>query len=457
MKDSNLLSFCQEFLKIDSTNPHGTWELAQFLRGPLEALGFEVKWQRARFCGAPQANVIARKGPRKGRPLVFNTHLDTVVTHAPAWTCTGGDPFRPTIRGRRLYGLGAADTKLALACQIIALQKFTDRVPQRPLYLTGTYGEEMGLIGVQRLIRLRELHGAQVLNSEPTELKVALGNKGFRVFQLSIAPGVMRREQGQVYEICFTGQAGHSAFPEEGKNANRAFLDWYFRHGKQVRVLEVEGGQAPNIIAPCCRVKILLTQGALTGLQSHSAEIVKNIGVQSERVSLRIGFWLLALRKFLCLTQTGGSQTHNLGQLRVDSKRGVAVLDHRFPPEINPVIRERRLVKFFQAQDKELQGSVLVEKVKDNGAFRSSPHSAWLRQIQETLQEMNRSSEAFLKPGCTEAAHFASVGCEVLILGPGRNYGNIHRPNECVELSQLKAAVQFYRRLLEKTCFGATS
>ncbi len=452
-----MLSFCQQFLKIDSTNPHGTWELAQFLRHPLEELGFKVKWQRARFCGAPQANVIARRGPMEGRALVLNTHLDTVVTHASAWTRTGGDPFCPTIQKGKLYGLGAADTKLALACQIIALQDFRGQFPRRPLYLTGTYGEEMGLVGVQRLISLEELHGAQVLNSEPTELQIALGNKGFRVFRINVSLGPAQLEKGKVYEICFIGQAGHSAFPEEGKNANRAFLDWYFHHGKYVRVLEVEGGQAPNIIAPLCRVRVLLIQGALEGLRAHGGKITQSMGTQTERVGTQIGFWILALRKFLCLTQRGGSQTHNLGHLIINRKHWTAVLDHRFPPGVNPEIRERRLTEFFQARGREFGSVVSVEKVKDNGAFRGSLRSAWLGQVQETLQRMGRSTRVFIKPGCTEAFHFAKVGCEVLTFGPGRNYGNIHRPNECVELSQLKAAVEFYRQFLKKTCFSSSS
>jgi len=66
---------------------------------------------------------------------------------------------------------------------------------------------------------------------------------------------------------------------------------------------------------------------------------------------------------------------------------------------------------------------------------------------------MGKGTRTLIKPGCTEAGYFAGQGCEVITLGPGESYGNIHQPNECVRLRDLEDAVVFYQKVLERFCF----
>src|SRR3954465_1925155 len=64
--------------------------------------------------GAPGAYLFARWG----RPhLLVNVHLDTVPANA-GWS---RDPWQPHLEHGRLYGLGSADTKGAMAAVIVAL------------------------------------------------------------------------------------------------------------------------------------------------------------------------------------------------------------------------------------------------------------------------------------------------------------------------------------------------
>jgi acetylornithine deacetylase len=65
--------------------------------------------------GEPGAYVFARWGtPRR----LINVHLDTVPANA-GWS---RDPWTPYIAGGRLYGLGSADTKGAIAATLVALE-----------------------------------------------------------------------------------------------------------------------------------------------------------------------------------------------------------------------------------------------------------------------------------------------------------------------------------------------
>ena len=65
--------------------------------------------------GEPGAYVFARWGtPRR----LINVHIDTVPANA-GWS---RDPWTPYIAGGRLYGLGSADTKGAIAATLVALE-----------------------------------------------------------------------------------------------------------------------------------------------------------------------------------------------------------------------------------------------------------------------------------------------------------------------------------------------
>lgn len=65
--------------------------------------------------GRPGAYIFARWGtPRR----IINAHIDTVPANA-GWS---RDPWLPTIENGRLYGLGSADTKGAIAATLVALE-----------------------------------------------------------------------------------------------------------------------------------------------------------------------------------------------------------------------------------------------------------------------------------------------------------------------------------------------
>jgi len=70
--------------------------------------------------GTPGAYVFARWGTPT---TIINAHVDTVPVNA-GWT---RDPWTPTRVGDRLYGLGAADTKGAIAATLLALERITPR------------------------------------------------------------------------------------------------------------------------------------------------------------------------------------------------------------------------------------------------------------------------------------------------------------------------------------------
>lgn len=440
-----------QFLRINSTNPKGNTRLAKFAAERLRRLGFQIRFQKARFCGVPQVNLLARMGPMKKRPIVINTHLDTVTTEAKAWTKTGGNPFRPTVHRGRLYGLGSADTKLALACQLIALEDLGDLKFRRPLVLTGTYGEEMGLVGVRDLMGSRWVQKADVLNSEPTELHLAIGNRGFRILQIRGKFRSEKKVSGTIYTVRFQGKAAHSGMQEKGVNALLQAIAWLEKQGKAAMVLGLEGGLAPNIVAPSCLMKVLISNGKINGLKPFwgKVESKKRKGIQG--VFPGSTNFLKNLKKFLKRHQRS-SQSSNLGMMTLNFKKMEFHLDHRFNHKVDPQPYLKALRHFLRDQSTKSDGKYVLKVERQNPAFYQSPKGPFIGVVKGVLKSLGKAPQIQIKPGCTEAGYFAQKGCQVLTVGPGRAYGNVHQPNESVRLKELEDATVFYREIIRELC-----
>jgi acetylornithine deacetylase/succinyl-diaminopimelate desuccinylase-like protein len=92
---------------------------ASFIGAKLSEMGFAVTFHTKRE-GRP--NVVGiLEGAGDGPSLILNDHLDTYPAGDwGAWTMTGGQPFRPTRHGDKLYARGTSDTRGNLACTLLA-------------------------------------------------------------------------------------------------------------------------------------------------------------------------------------------------------------------------------------------------------------------------------------------------------------------------------------------------
>ncbi len=118
--------------------------------------------------GREGAYVFARWGtPAR----IINAHVDTVPANA-GWS---RDPWHPHVTGGRLYGLGASDTKGAIAAALVALDR--KRPVDRGVLFSGD--EEAGS-GVLRAF-LPSAHAAaieEVIVCEPTARRAGVAHRG---------------------------------------------------------------------------------------------------------------------------------------------------------------------------------------------------------------------------------------------------------------------------------------
>ncbi len=439
-----LLDFSKKIISIDSRNASGTLRLAQFVAKKLKEMGFHVEYQKHNFFGVPQANLIAHTGPKKGKVLLLNTHLDTVATQKSSWTKTGGNPFRAVIKKGKLYGLGSADTKLALACQIAALKTLSLKNLKRPLWITGTYGEEVGLVGVQKLVPLlkkKKVATILVVNSEPTGLAPCLGNKGFRVYRLSHSFKELKNKDGYLARVVFSGKSGHSAYPDQGINAIFEALRWVNRLPKKCQVVSISGGLAPNIIPSKCEVTVWSSVAWVPMTKKFGGKTIsitkeKNISYAQKLLPM-LKFFLKRYKTYLA--SLSSSETSNIGLIRADLHQCEITCDARLP-------YHQKRVPFLR------NGIFKIEKMKDNPAYAQDPGQLGVKKFRTLLKKVELNHSPMIKAGCTEAGHLSKLGGAVITFGPGTAVGNAHQPNEFVPVKDLFHATQFYQRLIEAWC-----
>jgi acetylornithine deacetylase len=99
--------------------------------------------------GKRKANLFVTLGPRGDGGVMLSGHTDVVPVEGQAWET---DPFKMAEKDGRLHGRGTADMKGFIACVLALVPEFMDRGLKAPLHLAFSYDEEVGCLGVGRLI-----------------------------------------------------------------------------------------------------------------------------------------------------------------------------------------------------------------------------------------------------------------------------------------------------------------
>jgi acetylornithine deacetylase len=147
------VSLLQELVGVNSTTPTlpgvvrddvigGETRVNEILEPRYRAAGLETHW----VAGDPERRnlVGVRAGAGGGRSLILNAHVDTVAPVEPeGWLC--GSPWKPELRGGRLYGLGSTDMKGSGAAMWTVAQALHDEGVELAgeLQLHSVIGEEM--------------------------------------------------------------------------------------------------------------------------------------------------------------------------------------------------------------------------------------------------------------------------------------------------------------------------
>ncbi|MEB2517144.1 acetylornithine deacetylase [Pseudomonas sp. YuFO20] len=248
-----VLDILKRLMAFDTVSSESNTALIDYVRDLLLTKGIESLI--VKDATGKKANLFASTGPKELPGILLSGHTDVVPAAGQAWTFPA---FEATVKDGRIYGRGSCDMKGFIALAIDAMLDAADHSLSRPLQLALSHDEEIGCVGVRRLLDV--LHLAPVrpflcMIGEPTNMQFVLGHKGkgsYRTYcrgleaHSSLAPlsvnaihvasefiGVLRQTQQQLQE----------------QGAQDADYDVPY---STVHVGQIGGGRALNIVPNLC-------------------------------------------------------------------------------------------------------------------------------------------------------------------------------------------------------------
>ena len=199
----NSTEILARLISFDTTSANSNLELMNFIGKYLSQ--HNVKSQLIFNDDKSKANLYASIGSEAvlQRPgILLSGHTDTVPVSGQNWTRPA---YQLTEEDGRLYGRGTTDMKGFIACVLAAVPAMTQADLQRPIHLALSYDEEIGCLGVRRMLDMlsqQRVSPALCLIGEPTEMNVVTAHKGKLAAKVTV-----------------TGKECHSGMAPQGVNA----------------------------------------------------------------------------------------------------------------------------------------------------------------------------------------------------------------------------------------------
>jgi acetylornithine deacetylase/succinyl-diaminopimelate desuccinylase-like protein len=453
--DDNALAWCRRLVACRSVSNDGTRAIMEMCaREFLAPLGITAELLPSSN-DREQVNLFAFIAGREAgsAPIVLNTHLDTVPPgDYSLWTECSGDPFNPTLKAGRIYGLGAADTKLDFAAKVLALAAGR---PRRDVCLIATFGEERGLLGAREMAASGRLpRGALAYIGEASHLQVITAHKGLMAFELVVGFEPVHFRTQPLSRAVFSGRAAHSSTPRLGKNAIRDALEKWAAN-PAVPVLAINGGDAVNKVPARCE---LIIGGATPGFEGAAIEPLETT------VSYRIPQdAMTAVARFVARLEqfaddngpvepdyAAPTLTCNAGVISSGEVSITLEFEMRPPPTLAlQTVREglSDMIERFKADFSGL--TFIITEKRANPGFRSRLDGPTVELAMAALAKSGLPLDHGVKAGCTEAGVYADAGLEPIVFGPGPSTGVIHAPNEHNFVADVDGAIRFYTELLQ--------
>ncbi len=263
-------------------------------------------------------NIVATDGyPVK---MIVCGHLDT-VNPGSAWRF---NPLKPSIKGNRLYGLGATDMKGSLAALLVALRNFSQT---RGLLLLFYIDEEYNFMGMRKFILSYQLKEkpSLILSIDGGDLKITNDCRGLIDLDFEVI-----------------GKAGHAALPMSGRNALLATTETMTELTKVLK----RNYSEPILGASVCNLAILKTDNQSRNVIPEQA--VAKIDVRPASTKLDGRTLVKIIRQTLTAQQT------RIGRFRIIN-------------DLGPMISQKRGLKEFEEIVETTIGKVAYDKPEEGG------------------------------------------------------------------------------------------
>ena len=384
------LPLIKKWVSFASVSRDSNLPLIEWTRERLEAQGVlcQLSYDESGKKANLWATLAAENGETKIGGLVLSGHTDVVPVDGQPWN---SDPFAAEVIGDKLYGRGVTDMKGFGATALMLVPELLKRKLKRPVHLAFSYDEEIGCIGVRRLIAEMVDQGyrpAGCIVGEPTGMQVVIAHKGKHAYKTSVR-----------------GFEAHSSLTPQGVNAVEIACEFVANLKSMHRKLADHGPFDPVFDVPHTTIH--------TGVIAGGTAL--NIIPRDCNVTWEI-------------------RHHHMNSPVTLFNEAKAFADSLIPA-MQAVAPDTGITHKLT--------SVLPGFATDAGSE--------IAKLCFLCAGVDASSGAGKVSFGTEAALFHQVGVPTIVCGPG-HIAQAHQPNEWVSLKQLAWCESFMRRLADEIC-----
>ena len=184
MTDPKVLELIKKLISYDTTSRNSNLDIIKFIEDYLAGHG--VKSTLVYNESEGKANLYATLGDQTKSGIMLSGHTDVVPVDGQDWDT---DPFKVVQKDGKLFGRGTSDMKCFIALVLAYVPKFLERGLDTPIHLAFSYDEEIGCIGVRRMIDMINtlpVKPRMAIVGEPTSMGVIVGHKGKRSYKAHI-------------------------------------------------------------------------------------------------------------------------------------------------------------------------------------------------------------------------------------------------------------------------------
>jgi acetylornithine deacetylase len=243
--ETSAIAHLERLVGFATVSRDSNLELIEYVRADLAGLGIGSELVASE--DGRKANLFATIGPADRPGVVLSGHTDVVPCEGQAWT---SDPFALRRDDGRLYGRGTADMKGFIACCLAMARDAVGRRLATPIHFAFSYDEEIGCIGVRRLLDMLSempVRPRFCIVGEPTLMQVATAHKG-----------------KASWRVVAHGLEAHSSLAPDGVNAIHLAVDLIGRIRAMQDEIARSGGRDGDYDVPYTTLHIGIIAGGET-------------------------------------------------------------------------------------------------------------------------------------------------------------------------------------------------
>ena len=377
----------------------------------------------------------------EGLPKVMvMAHFDVVPVSKDEWHY---EPFKLTVEGDKAYGRGSVDDKGNVASLMFALKELKEKPLNGKVLFAFTGDEETG--GLTALHIAQQLHDSEklpsfLINADGTGMiPIVRRRKGFGV-TVSL-PSRKKMVKGNVYEQTFdirtpVVETRHAAYFLPGVDTHPLIAASQFLRESDCEAVSLAGAFLKSNVVPG---KVTLTYVKHDNDAQSEVEVDESL-TQLLRAVIPLVRAPIKAEKY---SDFGVSITPNLYSL--DGFKHSLYLDIRAMSYDNKDIEQtiKEILSYNLPEAEVSFGN------KDKAGFLfTDPHEPFVQTVLDVLKEHGEPAKAVEGAGAADSRYFTPLGVKAIDFGP--KGGNVHGPNEYVEVPSLKKLPHVYVQIIDK-------